>query len=142
MLIGPTGYMNVMTLYTYEYIYIFVFADATHHMWSSTRIRLVCRFVSCLPQWHNLYAMRQTYLHLYYSTVTRIYFVLASVYITLPIRSWLNCLCTCNGVLPRVAANTFLGIVIDDSSGLPTCSQGWGVPHPLQILDNAPPIPC
>ena len=47
-----TGYMNVITYrsYTYEHIYIFFFADATHHMWSSTRTRIVCGFVSCLPQ--------------------------------------------------------------------------------------------
>ena len=57
---------------------------------------------------------------LYYSTVTRIYFVLAPVYMTymiLPIRSWLNCVCVHVGpnvVLHRVAANTFLGILIYD----------------------------
>ena len=27
-------------------------------------------------------------------------------------------------------------------SGLPTCSQGWRVPHPLLTLDITPAIPC
>ena len=43
-----------------------------------------------------IYVMCQTYLNLYYSPMTQIYSVLAPAYMTyetLPIGSWVNCLC-------------------------------------------------